>query len=234
MFVQYRTFGRVLALAAATCLGLAVVAVSAEASEGEEHVHHMDHMNHMDHKDHAAPGAGMDHSQHMAMMNKTGYQRSEHRYALPELTLVDQGGEPVPVRSLLEGDEPVMLNFIFTTCTTICPVMSATFAQVQEELGPAREKVRMVSVSIDPEHDTPERLREYAERYKAGPQWRFLTGDLDDSIAVQKAFDVYRGNKMSHEPTTLLRVSQDGPWVRLDGIASAAQIVAEYRGLAQH
>ena len=231
MFVQYRTFGRVLALAAATCLGLAVVAVSAEASEGEEHVHHMDHM---DHKDHAAPGAGMDHSQHMAMMNKTGYQRSEHRYALPELTLVDQGGEPVPVRSLLEGDEPVMLNFIFTTCTTICPVMSATFAQVQEELGPAREKVRMVSVSIDPEHDTPERLREYAERYKAGPQWRFLTGDLDDSIAVQKAFDVYRGNKMSHEPTTLLRVSQDGPWVRLDGIASAAQIVAEYRGLAQH
>jgi protein SCO1/2 len=77
-------------------------------------------------------------------------------------------------------------------------------------------------------------LREYAERYKAGPQWRFLTGDLDDSIAVQKAFDVYRGNKMSHEPTTLLRVSQDGPWVRLDGIASAAQIVAEYRGLAQH
>jgi protein SCO1/2 len=234
MFVQYRTFGRVLALAAATCLGLAVVAVFAEASEGEEHVHHMDHMNHMDHKDHAAPGAGMDHSQHMAMMNKTGYQRSEHRYALPELTLVDQGGEPVPVRSLLEGDEPVMLNFIFTTCTTICPVMSATFAQVQEELGPAREKVRMVSVSIDPEHDTPERLREYAERYKAGPQWRFLTGDLDDSIAVQKAFDVYRGNKMSHEPTTLLRVSQDGPWVRLDGIASAAQIVAEYRGLAQH
>jgi protein SCO1/2 len=111
--------------------------------------------------------------------------------------------------------------------------MSATFTQVQEELGPEREKVRMVSISIDPEHDTPERLREYAQRYKAGAGWKFLTGSLDDSIAVQKAFDVYRGNKMSHEPTTLLRVSEGGAWVRLDGIASAAQIVSEYRASAQ-
>ena len=90
----------------------------------------------------------------------------------------------------------------------------------------------MVSVSIDPEHDTPERLREYARRFNAGPQWQFLTGDLDDMIAIQKAFDVYRGNKMNHEPTTLLRRAEGGPWVRLDGLASAAAIVDEYGQLS--
>ncbi len=126
-----------------------------------------------------------------------------------------------------------MVNFIFTTCTTICPVMSGIFAQVQKELGPESAEVRMISVSIDPEYDTPERLREYAERFGAGPQWQFLTGDIDDIVAVQKSFDVYRGNKMSHEPTTLLRKSASDPWVRLDGIASAAEIVAEYRQLAE-
>jgi protein SCO1/2 len=227
MFLQYRIVGKVLAVAVAGWFGAGVVAVPANASEGGDQGQHAEHM------DHSRCGAGMDHSKHMEMMNKTGYQRSEHRYELPDLTMLNQTGEPVPVRSVLEGDEAVMVNFIFTTCTTICPVMSATFTQVQEELGPEREKVRMVSISIDPEHDTPERLREYAQRYKAGAGWVFLTGSLDDSIAVQKAFDVYRGNKMSHEPTTLLRISEGGAWVRLDGIASAAQIVSEYRASAQ-
>jgi protein SCO1/2 len=112
--------------------------------------------------------------------------------------------------------------------------MSATFAQVQESLGSDANKVRMVSVSIDPEHDTPERLREYAKRFDAGPQWHFLTGRLDDSIAVQKAFGVYRGNKMNHEPTTLLKAADGETWFRMDGLASAADVVAEYRRLSAH
>ena len=61
----------------------------------------------------------------------------------------------------------------------------------------------MISFSIDPEYDTPERLRKYAALFNAGPQWQFLTGSLANSVAIQKAFDVYRGNKMNHEPTYL-------------------------------
>jgi protein SCO1/2 len=109
--------------------------------------------------------------------------------------------------------------------------MSATFAKVQGELGQDVENVRMISFSIDPEYDTPGRLRAYASLFQAGDQWQFLTGDLKNIIAVQKAFDVYRGNKMNHEPTTLMRRAPGDPWVRIDGIASAAEIVAEYRGL---
>jgi protein SCO1/2 len=171
------------------------------------------------------------HAHHRAMMQQSGYKRSEHAYSLSARKLVDMQGQDTDLLQALACEHPVMINFIFTTCTTICPVMSATFSQVQSELGPAADEVCMVSFSIDPEYDTPARLREYAQRFEAGPQWQFYTGTLEDMIAVQRAFNVYRGNKMNHEPTTLLRRSPDSPWVRMDGIASADEIVTEYQGL---
>jgi protein SCO1/2 len=165
------------------------------------------------------------------MMRQTGYQRSEHLYALPDPKLVGMDGQATTLLAELNPGKPVMVNFIFTTCTTICPVMTGVFSQVQKELGPEAEKVRMISFSIDPEYDTPERLREYAQRFNAGPEWHFFTGDPQEILAVQRAFDVYRGNKMNHEPTTLLRRSEGEPWVRVDGIASAAELAAEYHRL---
>ena len=87
----------------------------------------------------------------------------------------------------------------------------------------------MVSISIDPEQDTPEALARYAKRFDAGPQWVFLTGSLEDSIRVQKAFDAYRGDKMNHVPLTLLRTGPDTDWVRYDGFASGADLVTELR-----
>lgn len=180
----------------------------------------------------AMAGDGSDpHAHHRAMMRQTAFQRSEQRYDLPDRRLVDMNGRETSLLRELDGDKPLIVNFIFTTCTTICPVLSATFSQVQSALGDGAEDVRMISISIDPEEDTPERLRAYAERYHAGPEWRFFTGSLDDIIAIQKAFDVYRGNKMSHEPAILLRQAADRPWVRLDGFASAGDVVKEYEQL---
>lgn len=157
------------------------------------------------------------------------YRRSVHRYPIPDVTLIDMDGAEVFLPAALKGDTPTMLNFIFTSCTTVCPVLSMTFSQSQERLAAELENMKMISISIDPEHDTPQRLREYAKRHNAGAQWRFLTGNRGDIVAVQKAFDAYRGSKMSHEPFTLLRASVDVPWVRLDGFASAAELVAEYQ-----
>ena len=91
----------------------------------------------------------------------------------------------------------------------------------------------MISITIDPEYDTSARLQAYAARYHAGPQWQFLTGNREDIVAVQKAFDAYRGTKMNHEPLTFLRASVDAPWVRLNGLASAADVVKEYRQLVE-
>ena len=172
-------------------------------------------------------GAGHEH--HKAMMKKKGYARSEREYALPDSPLVDKDGQKTTLLTELNGDKPVIVTFVFTTCTTICPVLSGTFYQLQTELGSDVDDVKMVSVSIDPEYDTPERLRAYAGLFKAGPQWQFLTGSLGDIVTVQKSFDVYRGNKMNHEPTILLRKSPDSPWVRMEGLASAAEVASEYR-----
>lgn len=108
-----------------------------------------------------------------------------------------------------------------------------TFSQVQSGLGTEGDAVRLVSISIDPEHDTPEALKNSPRKCGAGPQWQMLTGSLDNSIAVQRALDVYRGDKMGHSPATFfLRARADQPRVRLDGFASADDILREYRQLA--
>jgi protein SCO1/2 len=132
------------------------------------------------------------------------------------------------LRELTDDRSAVMLNFIFTTCTTICPVMSSTFQHVQEKLGKEIKSVRLVSVSIDPENDTPVKLKEYAARYKAGPQWTLLTGSLENSLTVQKAFDVFAGEKMNHKPITFIKPKGAKDWVRLEGLMDADQVIKEY------
>lgn len=175
---------------------------------------------------------GAGHAQHERMLGRKDYTVSEHRYALSDAPLVDKNGAPTTLSQELGGEGPVIVTFVFTTCTTICPVLSGTFAQLQRELGPESGQVRMVSISIDPEYDTPERMRAYAARFNAGSQWHFLTGDREDIVAVQKSFDAYRGNKMSHEPIILLRRSPDAAWVRLNGLPSAKEVAKVLRGNA--
>lgn len=160
------------------------------------------------------------------------YVRSVARYSPPDVTLTDATGAPVRLAEALDPPGPVVLQFIFTTCPSICPVMTATLAAARQELGPEASQVRMVSISIDPEYDTPERLRDYARRFKADPAWRFLTGSRDDVAAVQKAFGAYRPNKMQHEPLTFLRGAPDEPWVRLAGSVTPAELAAEVRRAA--
>ncbi len=178
----------------------------------------------------AAAAVEDEHAHHHHAMHQAA-RRVTARYEIPDVTLVDQSGQPVRLRALLDVGEPVLLNFIFTTCTAICPVMSGTFSQVQKNLGADAARLRMVSISIDPEHDTPAELKLYAERFNAGPQWSFLTGSPDDVIAVQRAFDAYRGDKMNHAPLTLMRASPLAQWVRIDGLASGAELSKESHGM---
>lgn len=163
----------------------------------------------------------------------SAYVRTVGSYPVPELRLLDQRGRDVPLADVLRDDgRPIALNFVFTTCNTICPVMTATFSKLRSELGDRAANVRFVSITIDPEHDTPAVLQRYAERYAAGADWRFLTGTLEDVVAVEKAFDAFAGSKMNHRPLTFLRAPGTHDWVRIDGFASAAELAAEVRSLA--
>jgi len=161
------------------------------------------------------------------------YRRSLQDYPLPALSLRGMDDKEYSLESVLAGEGPVMVNFIFTTCPTICPVLSASFASFQQKLSPEElAEIRMVSITIDPEHDTPARLREYAAMFNASPSWRFYTGSLEAIIAVQKAFESYRGSKMNHAPLAFMRAGPGESWLRLEGFPKSSEMLAEYRALS--
>lgn len=191
------------------CL-LATNAVVAQDAR-EEHAHHHDHMQH----------------NHNASQDSS-LKRSVAAYKLPDVNLVREDGKKVKFVEEMQDARPVYLNFIYTSCTAVCPVMSQIFASLQNRLGNESSHIRMVSVSIDPEQDTPARLNQYARQYNAGPQWHFYTGSVQASTLVQKAFDVYNIDKMNHTVVTFFRARPDSEWVRLDGFAMPDQLLQEY------
>lgn len=160
-----------------------------------------------------------------------GYERTIKEYKVPNVTLLNQDGKKVSLATLLDSGKPVIIDFIFTTCTTICPVLSAGFSNLRTELGENADKVQLISITIDPEHDRPEQMKEYLARFNAGEGWDFLTGSRDDIGRVLKAFDAFIVDKMSHEPLYLLRGPNSDEWVRIKGLIRKADLLKELRRL---
>lgn len=152
-------------------------------------------------------------------------------YTLPDVIMIREDGKRVSLPKELNDGRPVVLTFVFTTCREICPVISATFAQLQRELGADRDRVHLASISIDPEHDTPARLAAYAKEFDAGPEWHHYTGTFEASVTAQKAFDVYHGDKMGHTPVTFLRRAPGQKWIRIDGFTTADMLMTELRSM---
>lgn len=151
-------------------------------------------------------------------------------YRAPDVVLRDRDGKEVRLLEVLEpGEGVVLLDFVFTTCSTICPVMTATFSTLQGGLADLGRPVRLVSISIDPQFDTPEVLRGYAERVGARPGWTFLTGTPDDVDAVVRAFDCLSRSKMGHRPFTYVAIGGTPGWTRYEGLAGAAPLEAAVR-----
>jgi protein SCO1/2 len=175
----------------------------------------------------AATPAGQHHP---APPPEPRYTRTTAAYTPPDVPLTSAAGTPTRLGTVLGGDGPIFLQFIFTSCTTVCPVMSASFAGLQSRLGSDDARVRFISISIDPAYDTAERLRIYAKRFDADGRWQFFTGKAEDIAAVQKAFASYPGNnKMLHVPVTFFRSGAGRPWVRMEGMPNAEQLLGEYR-----
>jgi protein SCO1/2 len=157
------------------------------------------------------------------------YKRTVENYTIPDIVLVNQDGKKVRIAELLQSDKPVIVEFIFGTCTTICPILSAGFTNLQQKLGPNTQKVRLVSISIDPENDTPKVMKEYLKRYRAKPGWDFLTGTRSDIDKTMRALNSYVPNKMFHQPLTLIRLPETGQWIRIYGLMSTSEFMEECR-----
>ncbi len=161
------------------------------------------------------------------------YERSIEKYSVPDVTLVDQNGRKVRLAEVLNAKDTVMVDFVFTTCTTICPLLSIGFSDFQKQLGRESGNVQLISIAIDPEHDSPKIMKTYLQKFEARPGWDFLTGSRDDIDKVLKAFSAYTTNKMSHPPLILLKSRSDAKWVRISGLIRTTDLLREYESVLQ-
>jgi cytochrome oxidase Cu insertion factor (SCO1/SenC/PrrC family) len=144
---------------------------------------------------------------------------------IPDVQVYDQNGKRLNFYSDLIKGKTVAINFIFTTCTTICPPLTATFRRVQVNLAELPLQVQLISVSVDPVTDTPERLREFAGKFKAGPGWTFVTGDKSEIDSLLRALEVAVADKTDHTPMILIGNDQAAYWTRAYGLTSPTLLV---------
>jgi len=145
---------------------------------------------------------------------------------IPDLELVDQNGRKLHFYSDLVKDRTVAINFIFTTCTTICPPLGATFARVQKELSDkVGRDLRFISISVDPATDTPERLKAWGAKFHAGDGWTFVTGNKPEVDELLRALGASSASREDHSPTVLIGNDATGTWTRAYGLAKSSQLV---------
>ena len=155
--------------------------------------------------------------------NAPGYAR---KMVIPEVDVLDQNGSALHFYSDLIKGKTVAINFIFTNCTTICPPLGATFARVQKEMGDrAGRDVHFISISVDPLTDTPERLKAWGAKFKAGPGWTFVTGSKEQIDKLLYALGASVSRREDHSPTVIVGNDVKGVWTRTYGLASSAQMV---------
>lgn len=163
---------------------------------------------------------------------KESYKRTIENYEIPDVIVINQENKKIQLKKLLNSDKFIIVDFIFTTCTTICPVLSAGFSSFQKKLDKNElSKIHLISFTIDPDHDTPEVLNSFLKRYKAQEGWDFFTGHKNDILKIINAFKVDISDKMSHPPLILMKAPNSDKWVRLYGLMSTKEMIDEYKKL---
>ena len=153
---------------------------------------------------------------------------------IPDVRVFDQNGKQLNFyRDLVKG-RTVAINFIFTTCTGVCPPMSATFRKVQQNLPAMTPPIQLISISVDPVTDTPERMREFAAKFHAGPGWTFVTGDKNEIDLLLQALGVAVANKNDHTPMILIGNEMTDHWTRAYGLSSPTTLVQVITAAANH
>jgi len=169
------------------------------------------------------------HPEPSSALQETSVEAVQSRIAFPEVTLVNQRGEPVHwYRDLIKG-KVVAINFVYTSCRTTCPLMGATFAELQkrlQEMGTDHtgQGMHLISVSVDPVLDTPQRLQAWGKQFHAGPGWTLLTGNKHDIDTILKALQVFTPDKVEHTSVVLIGNEAVGLWRRVNGLASPAML----------
>ncbi|HJZ99242.1 MAG TPA: SCO family protein [Candidatus Solibacter sp.] len=152
---------------------------------------------------------------------------------IPDTTVYDQNGRKLGFYSDLVKGKTVAINFIFTTCTTVCSPLTAKFREVQQALGDrVGGDIGLISISVDPTTDVPQRLASYAAEFHAGPGWSFVTGAKSDIDELLRTLGVLAGDKTSHTPMVLVGNDTAHFWTYTYGLASTTTLVSVVREAA--
>jgi cytochrome oxidase Cu insertion factor (SCO1/SenC/PrrC family) len=156
----------------------------------------------------------------------------EQRRYFTDTRLLDQDGREVRFYTDALRGKIVLISFIYTSCTDICPILMHNLTDVQASLGDRFGKdVFFVSISVDPEDDTPEELRKYAERYDAKPGWTFLTGPKKDVDAVIRRFGEFQADFEEHSMTFVLGDVKNARWSKMRGDQPPEAVLPRIRDL---
>jgi protein SCO1 len=151
--------------------------------------------------------------------------------ALPDADLLRSDGRPVRLKADVIRDRLVLLNFVFATCSSLCPPQSAVMADVQsrwqDRLG---RDIVLASLSLDPLNDDPPRLAQFARGFAPGAHWWWLTGAPRTVFRLLEGLGAGTGgDPASHAPVLLAGRSGRGDWQRLVGLPARDQIDAAIR-----
>jgi protein SCO1/2 len=164
-----------------------------------------------------------EHAGHDMAARKAGQETA--RIKIADVTLLDQNGKVVSLEKDLVSNKIVVMGFIYTSCTTVCPVVSSIMGKVQKQLG-ARvgSEVQLVSISIDPQRDDPQRLNDYARTFQQGPGWSWLTGSQQSVDATLKGLGAYSRDFKNHSPLILVGDGNNRFWTRYYGFTDPAEL----------
>jgi protein SCO1 len=169
-----------------------------------------------------APPQPHDHS-HKA---KTPEASSPAAKYFTDVELTDQDGKKVRFYSDVLKGKTVVVNAFFTSCTSVCPPMNRNMEKIQEALGDrVGRDVFLVSITVDPEVDTPARLKEYAQKFHAGSGWVFLTGRKENLDWALYKLGQYVEKKDDHKTIFIIGNEPTGLWKKAFGMANVAELI---------
>jgi protein SCO1/2 len=166
------------------------------------------------------------HDSEQKTQSKKTFTPDPARAQIPDISVLDQSGKRRHFYSDLVRGKVVAINFVYTTCTMICPPLGATFGKLQKSLGARVGKdVFLISVSVDPATDTPERLRAWGAQFGAKPGWTLVTGEKTELNRLLRALGADAASPESHSPMVLIVNDKAALWKRVYGLGSTAALI---------
>ncbi|MDT7540220.1 MAG: hypothetical protein QOE33_124 [Acidobacteriota bacterium] len=160
-----------------------------------------------------------------AQKTEAAEESPAHRY-FTDVVLINQDGEKMRFYSDLLQGKVVIINSFFATCQGSCLPMNRNLEKVQEALGDkVGRDVRIISISVDPEVDTPARLKEYAGKLHASPGWYFLTGDKRSVDFALNKLGQFVSDKQDHLNIFIIGNERTGLWKKAFGLARSDELV---------